>query len=94
MACVCSARPGIREPDDVNVNIDRVQKALVDEDAELENTMQRRNRRSLALALAGAAAAALAVTALGGAVPAQAAEGEITYTLYRSANPTADEQDA
>jgi len=57
--------------------------------------MQRRNRRSLrSLALAGAATAALAVTALGSAVPAQAAEGEITYTLYRSANPTADEQDA
>jgi hypothetical protein len=57
--------------------------------------MQRRSRHSLrSIALACAAAAAFAVGGLGIAAPATAAEGEITYTLHRSDNPTADELDA
>ncbi|MBF4461309.1 MULTISPECIES: hypothetical protein [unclassified Rathayibacter] len=57
--------------------------------------MQRRTRHSLrSIAFASLATAACAVAALGGAAPANAADGEITYTLYRSDNPTADEQDA
>ncbi|PPF58860.1 hypothetical protein C5C13_06870 [Clavibacter michiganensis] len=54
--------------------------------------MQRRTRHSLRTMTL--IAAAVAATTLGGALPAQAAGGEITYTLVRSANPTADEQDA
>ncbi|QHC66087.1 hypothetical protein GSU68_05480 [Rathayibacter sp. VKM Ac-2759] len=57
--------------------------------------MQRRNRHSLrSIALACAAALGLSIAALGAAAPASAAQGEITYTLHRSATPTADEQDA
>lgn len=57
--------------------------------------MQRRTRHSLrSIALVCAAAAAFSLAGLGAASPAGAAEGEITYTLHRSANPTADELDA
>lgn len=57
--------------------------------------MQNRARQSVRTLIAAAATASLALTALGGAAaPAVAAEGEMTYTLHREANPTPDQADA